>query len=319
MQFSTPVLFITFNRIQSTRQVFARIKQVKPKHLFIAADGPRASNKDDLEKCEQVRQYVTQEIDWPCELKTRFRTANLGCGEGPADAISWFFNEVEAGIILEDDCLPDVTFFYFCEILLKRYGTDARIMHISGTNFQDGRFLTQDSYYFSQYPHIWGWASWRRAWKYFDFCIDDTPEQIASVLKRRLKYRKERQLWFDTFKHSFLVEKRTTWDFQWCYAFWKYNGLSILPANTLITNIGLGTDASHTTNFTSRYGRNKVSPLVDIMHPAEIVQNDEADRYTFDHYFSAQTSFKNRLRNIAYAVVPQVIYSKLKKLVKPIS
>lgn len=166
---STPVLLIIFKRPDTTRQVLQAIRQVKPRQLFVAADGPRPDHPDEAEKCHQTR-AVIEEVDWKCEVQTLFQQRNLGCGPGPVTgpvtAITWFFHNVEQGIILEDDCLPDLSFFRFCEELLDRYRYTEQIMHISGNNFLYGRKRGSASYYFSKYTHVWGWATWRRAWKY---------------------------------------------------------------------------------------------------------------------------------------------------------
>jgi hypothetical protein len=312
MTFETPILFIVFNRPEHTRKVFERIKEVKPKFLFVVADGPRADHAEDAEKCEQVRRYIVESVSWPCELKTLFRDENFGCGRGPAEAISWFFSNIEEGIVLEDDCLPDVTFFTFCQELLRRYRNDDRIMHISGTNFQDDRIVLPDSYYFSQYPHIWGWASWRRAWKNYQYRITDSADEIRLTLKRRLKSKEENRLWEDVMIKSFSAGKKDVWDYQWCYLFWKNNGISILPSRTLVKNIGLGIDSTHTSSFSSGYEQNTVAPIHNLIHPAHVKENRLADQYTFRRYFSRKTSFKNRLRNIVYIVVPKGIYARLK-------
>jgi hypothetical protein len=148
--------------------VFERIRAIKPHKLFIAADGPRLDRSAEIEKCLQAREIISQ-IDWQCELKTLFKAENSGPFWGPVSAISWFFKEVEEGIILEDDCLPDLSFFTFCEQLLEYYRNETKIMHISGSNFQFGQKHGKDSYYFSKYTHVWGWATWKRAWQhYFD-------------------------------------------------------------------------------------------------------------------------------------------------------
>ena len=154
----TPVLFLVFNRPDTTAQVFEAIRQAKPPRLYVASDGAREDKEGELEKVKQVREIVSQ-VDWNCEVKTLFRDKNLGCKIAVSSAIDWFFEQEEMGIILEDDCLPHPTFFRFCQELLERYRDDERIGMISGNNFQFGRKCTDYSYYFSMYSHIWGWAS----------------------------------------------------------------------------------------------------------------------------------------------------------------
>ena len=166
----TPILFLIFNRLDTTEKVFEKIREQQPKYLYIAADGPRSDVPEDQEKCRKTRAIIDR-IDWDCELKTLFREENLGCRNNAVQAITWFFDNVEEGIILEDDCLPDPTFFRYCEDLLSYYRYDMRVMHIAGSNLQQGFKSDNASYYFSHIPWVWGWASWKRAWKYYDVNI----------------------------------------------------------------------------------------------------------------------------------------------------
>jgi hypothetical protein len=170
---NVPVLLIIFNRLDTTRKVLNSLKEVKPKFLFIAADGPRLNIIGESERCEKVRNWVLENVDWDCEVKTLFRKHNLGCGYGPANAISWFFDNVKEGIILEDDCVPDTTFFEYCSILLEKYRDDNRISIISGTNIDKQKYFSpkSESYFFSVFPLTWGWATWKRNWDNFDFQI----------------------------------------------------------------------------------------------------------------------------------------------------
>ena len=161
--FETPILFITFNRPDTTKRVFEAIKKIKPKKLFISADGPRENKVGEKQKCLTVRS-IFDNIDWDCEVKTLFQEKNLGCKIAATTAVTWFFQSVEEGIIIEDDCLPNKSFFLFCQKMLATYRKHEAIMHISGTNFQFGNKRGEASYYFSRCIHMWGWATWRRAW-----------------------------------------------------------------------------------------------------------------------------------------------------------
>src|SRR6478609_2139677 len=167
----TAVLLVIFNRPETTRLVFEAIRKAKPTRLYIAADGPREHVASDHKKCEEARQIVTQ-VDWDCQVHILFNQKNLNCGVGPSSAFTWFFEHEEEGIILEDDCLPSQSFFWFCQELLERYRDDTRVMHIGGNNFLNGWRNDSDySYYFSRSGYVWGWATWRRAWNQFDFKI----------------------------------------------------------------------------------------------------------------------------------------------------
>ena len=168
MRFDVPILFLVYNRPDTTATVFEEIRKQKPKQLFVAADGPRTDMPGDAEKCKNTRELVMNGIDWECETKTLFRDNNLGCGLAVSNAITWFFKNVEEGIILEDGTLPDQSFFTYCKVLLEKYRYDDKLKMISGNNFQQGKWRGDGSYYFSAYSHIWGWASWRRTWKEYD-------------------------------------------------------------------------------------------------------------------------------------------------------
>jgi len=245
----TPILLIVFNRPDTTRQVVEALRQVQPRQLYVAADGPREGVDGEEGLCAASRSVATT-VDWECDVQTLFRGENLGCGLGPSSGISWFFDNVEAGIILEDDCVPDSTFFRFCRELLEYYSAVPKIMQISGANFLGGAKRGDASYYFSRYPHsVGGWATWRRAWKYFDY--EAIPEEY----------------------------RRHIWDWQWWLAFEKNGGLAVVPNVNLVTNIGCGrADATHTTQMDHPGANLPRHPMVfPLTHPRRLRR---MDRYT---------------------------------------
>jgi hypothetical protein len=268
-QIKTPVLLIAFTRHETTQLVFNEIRKAKPLQLFFAVDGPRENVPTDTHNISRTRDIIKQ-IDWPCEVKTLFQEVNLGCGEGPIAAIDWFFSHVERGIILEDDCIPHPSFFYFCQDLLKHYNDSEKIMHISGNNFQDGHERGSASYYFSEYTHNWGWATWKRAWK----CNDPSvlpPEQRKHI-----------------------------WDKQWLLAVKKSDGLAILPNVNLVSNIGFGGEATHTqepSEFANIAAHEMKFPLI---HPKKIKRDKAADYYTYTHLFGGtrRTYYFKKLREL---------------------
>lgn len=247
---NTAVLFLVFNRLDTTKQVFEAIRQAKPPRLYIAADGARETKEGETEKVKAVREYIISNIDWECEVKTLFREQNLGCKMAVSSAITWFFENEEMGIILEDDCLPSQSFFWFCEELLHKYKNENSIYMISG----DGRATNQESiksdYDFVSYALIWGWASWARAWKNYDVKMSDWLNQKKSVLKNISQEKNTRRYWRDAYQMSF-DGKINTWDYQWSYTLQKQQALCIVPKVNLITNIGFGEDATHTFDQTS--------------------------------------------------------------------
>jgi hypothetical protein len=304
MAFDVPILFIVFNRPDTTRRVFQKIREIQPERLFIAADGPRIGIEGDEEKCETVRNLVMEGIDWPCEVITLFRDQNLGCGLAVSGAITWFFENVEEGIILEDDTVPDSSFFNYCKTLLEIYRDDPRIMLISGDNFQDGQWRGKASYYFSAYNHIWGWASWKRAWKYYDYTLAGfTEESFKEILKKYFSEKFEHDYWFKNFRRV-KEHAMATWDFQWTFSIWEAGGMSILPNVNLVTNIGFGEDATHTTNVDSDLAGMKINSLTEILHPKKIEINKLADKYTSIKIFKTESRFikevKRKIRRFFY-------------------
>lgn len=288
----TPVLFLVFNRPDTTERVFEQIRIAKPTKLFIAADGPRDDKEGEIERCSKVREIV-KKVDWDCEIKTLFREKNLGCKMAVSSAISWFFENVEEGIILEDDCLPNQSFFSFCSSLLVHYRDNSHIMHISGTNFQNGKIRGQGTYYFSKYPLVWGWASWRRAWKLYDLEMNNLELFLKSNSIENISHDKDEQaFWLNYFAivHS---GKINTWDIQWLFSILFRNGLSIIPNKNLISNIGFGIEATHTIGE-SKFSNLPIKKLDKIVHPAFIKREFEADYYYYKHCCNRQEPFLSK-------------------------
>lgn len=240
----TPVLFLIFNRLDTLKRVFNEIRKAKPRKLFIAADGPRKDIHGEKEKCEEARK-ITESIDWKCDVKRLYRNKNLGCRKAVSSAIDWFFESVDEGIILEDDCLPDPTFFRFCEEMLYKYRDGEKVMHIGGNNFQKPENQSNNSYYFSKYSHIWGWATWRRAWKKYDVDMKDWLDvKKSKIINTYFNSYTEKIYWQTIFDVTY-KNKIDTWDYQWLYTVWKKEGLCINPGVNLVENIGFGRKATH--------------------------------------------------------------------------
>lgn len=270
------VLMIVFNRPDTTARVFERIREAKPPRLYIAADGPRADRAGEPENCEQVRAIATR-VDWPCEVKTLFRERNLGCKEAVSSAISWFFGQEEEGIILEDDCLPVNSFFRFCDIMLERYRYDTRIRHIAGSNLQFGKTWGDVGYYFSNLTHVWGWAGWRRVWHDYD---KDLKLYKAEEVRNRLSNIFDDPLTLDTWEDIFRKLKAgeiDTWDYQLTFINFFNNGLSVIPNQNLISNIGFGGSSTHTGDTANPYANLPTEEMGDIVHPLYILPERQAD------------------------------------------
>jgi hypothetical protein len=286
-QLNTALLFLVFNRPDVTRQVFAAIRQAKPPRLYVAADGPREGRAGEAEKVESVRRIATQ-VDWPCEVKTLFREKNLGCKQAVSGAISWFFEHEEQGIILEDDCLPHPDFFTFCAKLLDRYSDDERIWVITGNNFQYGKQRGNGSYYFSKYNHCWGWATWRRAWAHYRGDLPFLQKwQNSMEWGVQMSSRVERRYWSKIFE-SVQSGKIDSWAYPWTGSVWYHGGLTVTPNVNLVSNIGFGEGATHTTSTESCLAEMAVQPIGELRHPAYVTQDEEADRYAFDYAFGGR-------------------------------
>lgn len=281
------ILFLIFNRPEVTAKVFGSISKIKPSRLYIAADGPRKSIPGDVENCQKTREIIGN-IDWRCEVHKLFREDNLGCGKAVSSAINWYFEQEDEGIILEDDCLPDDSFYDFCCNILDYYRENNKIMHIGGVNFQNGIRRGKASYYFSACVHVWGWATWKRAWKMYDYNFSDIDEFIR-MRKMDVYYSETavKEYWLKMFR-----AKIDTWDYQWNYSVWNHGGLAVIPQSNLVTNIGFGSNATHTL-ATSEWAFRNTTPINTIQHPDVIVQNRDADLYTFYHHYSPVRKVKN--------------------------
>lgn len=234
-QFNTPILFLIFNRPDTTQVVFNAIKKIKPKYLFIAADGPRSGNESDKEKCKEARNIIKQ-IDWDCEVKTLFKDENLGCGKAESKAMNWFFENVEEGIILEDDCLPTDSFFMFCQLMLEKYRNNNHVGSISGTNYLFGYHDYEYSYYFSKHAYFWGWATWRRVWNLYNFNDSIFPNKfyLRKYFNNSLSY----DYYLDMFE-NFKYNNIDTWDVQMNATLITNKLYQIIPISNQISNIGI--------------------------------------------------------------------------------
>ena len=318
---NTAVLFLVFNRPNHTSKVFETIRLAKPKQLFIAADGPRSDRPDENEICRKVRK-IAYSVDWDCEVKTLFRETNLGCGLAVSEAITWFFEHVEEGIILEDDCLPNESFYSFCSTLLEKYRNNHQIMHISGNNFQNGIWRGEGSYYFSQFPHIWGWATWKRAWKSYDLELKNFPAFIKNKsISKIVGDKNQAKFWQNSFQLAF-SKSIDTWDFAWFFTFFSNNGYAILPNQNLVSNIGFGIDATHTIYQNDKLENLPVFKLKNLIHPLEITLNKKADKHTYNSLFNNNDSTSNKLTRKMKSLIKNMFVSnnliKIKNILKKI-
>jgi hypothetical protein len=298
----TPVALIVFNRPELTERVFAAIAAAKPPVLLVVADGPRAGRDDEAERVARVRAIVTK-VDWDCDVRTNFAESNLGCRRRLSSGLDWVFEQVPECIVLEDDCLPDASFFRFCEEMLERFRDDRRVFQVNGTNYRPHAPPSADSYYFSAQSHVWGWASWADRWRnHYDVAVRAWPRirdegSLADVVGGP----REAHYWRPILERLHRGEI-DTWDYQWAFACMLNGALIVTPTVNLISNIGFGGDATHTSA--------EDHPLADLpraavrfplRHPVGMFRRASFDREYFDRHSSPTVGRRiaNRLRRLA--------------------
>ena len=301
-----PVLILAFNRPDTAARVFDALRAVKPPRIFFAVDGPRAEKPDEAQRVAKV-QALASTADWPCDVQTLFRPRNLGCKNAVSQAITWFFEQVDAGIVMEDDCVPHPSFFPFAAELLERYCDDERVMAISGNNFlrRSARDMPYYSYYFSRYLHIWGWASWRRAWRHYDHGMRQWPElRDDGWLAKLLGDRDAASYWTRIFEDTY-GERNMSWGYRWMFSAWSRNGLSINPCMNLVSNIGFGDAATHTVHQQSPLASLPVEAMqFPLRHPAEVVRDEAADRYTQRNVYSVPSRWRSLAGRVRGLLLP---------------
>lgn len=283
-QLSTPVLLVIFNRPDSTARVLEAVRAARPERLYVAADGPRPDRPDESQKTEEARAVVLNGVDWPCEVRTLFRDRNIGVKKAVGGGIDWFFENEERGIILEDDCLPDASFFPFCEQLLDRYREDDRVMHIGG-NCHLHHPPDSPSYFFSKYPHIWGWATWRESWKNFSTTSANFEEEFSGI-SDLYSSRREKNHWHRVYRKYF-NGGYDSWAYGWTFSVWRAHGLAVYPTVNLVKNIGFGNDAVNTKGWRDFKGlRNaRLESIATIEHPPAIELDRDLDLQNFNDFF----------------------------------
>jgi hypothetical protein len=297
---TTPVAFMIFNRPDTTERVFAEIARARPTKLLVVGDGARAGRQGESDKVAATRAIIGR-VDWDCEVLTNFSDTNLGCKRRMSSGIDWIFNVVEEAIILEDDCVPHPSFFRFCEELLDFYRLDQRVSQINGINFQFGHQLNSDSYYFSKYCHIWGWASWRDRWKkHYDVDMKHWPRiRDDGGLANLVSCRAEEKYWTRIFEQTF-QGKIDTWDYQWIFASMLHERLTILPNVNLVSNIGFGAAATHTSGSRELSNLRAHAMQFPLRHPREVLQCRTLDSRFFNRVLRVPMHRRlgNRLRQM---------------------
>lgn len=299
MRFRVPILLLVFNRPDYMERQIAQLRLLGAKRIYISGDGPRNLNKSDEVNCHAVHELVKQ-IDWDCKVTLHFSTENQGCKLGVNNGISWFFDKVAEGIILEDDCFPDQSFFRYAEELLVKYRHNSHVGMIAGTNPAKNT-RDSNSYFFSGLPFCWGWATWRRAWKKYDVNMRMWNKDGEKILKRVMVTKISRAYWrklFDRTSHGLI----DTWDYQWIFTCWRHQMLCIIPAANLVTNIGFDARATHTTFVFSPMAQQKAYSIIfPLIHPGTIQPDTSYDLAIQREFFERNRYLKllEGIRNFA--------------------
>ncbi|MDR2971811.1 MAG: hemolysin hemolytic protein [Bacteroidales bacterium] len=303
---NVPVLLVAFNRLHTVQKTFEIIRKVQPPKLYIACDGARVDRKGENDKVEQIKNYLVSSVDWNCEVKTQFQDKNLGCGLGPYEAKKWFFTNEEMGILLEDDVVPNLSFFPYCEELLQRYRYDTRISMIGGFNFFD-KGISSNTYYFSRYVLTSGaFASWRRAWKDYDFGISKWEQlKETDFIHKAYPQKHQAEYYAKTFDDVFSGNRNDAWDYQWSFLNLINDWKCILPCCNLVKNMGFGEDATHTISTTDNCAK-----LFANLPDAEIY-------FPIKHPVSFHFDFERDNKFLEMQVIkPLSVWQKIKREIK---
>lgn len=299
--FDTPILILFWRRSTAVATLMERLRPLAPTRLFLACDGPRLNNSSEAEQVAQTRKLIEEAIDWPCTIEKRYSDSNQGCKYGPGNGINWFFSKVEEGIILEDDCLPDLSFFPYCQSLLNRYRNDTRVWQISGNNFAEDVSTVNASYAFSGYTTTWGWATWRRCWIANDLEMRSWPQiKVSGMLKNAFEGKDELSYWTSIWDRLYTDHYPAAWDYQWNLTCFANGGLSAIPKHNLVTNIGFGEGATHCLDIKDPRAELKCGELVDLIHPEFVLRNWQLDRAIYEAIYQDHSKLpKNLLQRIA--------------------
>lgn len=320
-EFNVPIALFNFNRPELTRRIYEVIRQIKPKHLLLVVDGPRASKPDDIRLCSEVR-AVFDEIDWECEVHRNFSEKNLGSFRRNSSGLNWVFEQVEEAIILEDDCLPSFSFFPYCKEMLERYRNDQRIGVISGNNFVPVSSKRQDaSYYFSTYALTWGWATWRRVWQQVDLDMSWwKQDEVRELLKTLYPRQDEWEYWYKIYEDIHIGSKKNAWDYQLILSSFRNSQLCVIPSINLVSNIGHGVDATNCLDEFSPLSNQPIGHMkFPLKHPVVVWRSEQTDyaifKTRFDNY--TQPTLRQRLLGLVIrktgSILPDLWKSNLKK------
>jgi hypothetical protein len=296
MGYETPILLLFWRRPDTLKKVLYEIKKIRPKKLFLSCDGYKETDFATKKRVGESKQLIDQVIVWPCKIYKNYSDTHKGCKKSVSQAISWFFQHVTEGIILEDDCLPGSDFFRFCSMMLKKYRHNKNVWAITGNNFQQGIVRGNSSYYFSKYVHIWGWATWRRCWAHYDSSIKFWPQwRHSSAYRSTFQNSDEFTYWTRFFEETY-QGWINTWDYQWLATVWRNRGMTVTPQKNLVTNIGIGKSGTHTKKGVRFLQVKKEKNPHRIIHPPDFLVDRGADDFVFRNLFLKKNPFQKKKR-----------------------
>ena len=304
---SPPVLVINFNRPDFTQRVLEVIQAQSPSAVYIAVDGARQGRLDDASACRIVRQ-LAHDFSPGCPVHCLFQERNLGTGIAVPTAISWFFEHESQGIILEDDCIPRPDFFRFTGELLARYANDPGVMMISGNSFAFDDKLSPSEYTFARNAHIWGWATWRRAWDLYDHSMTEWPSlRETKWLLNVCKGHKDAVRYWKWIFDETRKNKVDAWDYRWWYSMWRHDGFSVVPPLNLVENVGFDERSTHTIRMPNWFAEVPRDTLTfPLHHPTVARRNEVAERWIDVHRFSTNLSGVRRLKQVVLRALSHV-------------
>ncbi len=297
---TAPVAFLIFNRPDTTKKVFEEIRKAEPERLFVIADGPRENVKIDNELCKITRE-ITENIDWDCKVTRDYAIKNYGLRKRVANGLTHMFDSVDEAIILEDDCVPHQSFFPFCQELLERYREEDKVMMISGNNFFSELKNKGYSYYFSSFNHIWGWATWKRAWGLYDDGMNDWNDLKEGDFLNNILQDDASVKYYRTIFQEVYEGKINSWAYRWLYSMLKKDGLSIVPSKNLVTNIGFGSKATNTKSKSRRTANITAEEIeFPLIHPPKTERDLEADMFATKilHRFRGKDLFIRTIKKL---------------------
>ena len=310
---NTPILVIIYKRSKTLKKVIESIKKVKPKKIYFAANAPASNNSSEVRKVLKTRDLI-KTINWECEIKRLFHKKHLIASESISSGISWFFENENEGIIIEDDCVLSRDFYFFSQELLKKYRDNKSVFQICASNFQDGNIRNDGDYYFSRFNHIWGWASWKRSWEKFDLSLNNFDQAIINkAIDDNFNDFFVRIYWKIMVYYSKQF-KYDTWDFQWMICMWIQKSYCITPNVNLVRNIGFGKNSTNTDNSLSKWSNMEEKNLPrPWLEPALFELNDDADKFTMNEFFwNGKNKFYNIFRMLIISILPKKLKNKLK-------